>query len=267
MPTTEFGQMLSASLADVDLSNPINYSHPLAKGLVGFWLPLPSLSGGTKLYDLCRRLNLLSHSGNPLPFSVDVLGTTLDFSGTTDYCYAASPISSSSYTISIAFKPAFFANNGIATTAGYSTSYNDTTPMWLVRTDGTSILEYSAGSSPQYLTLSSYQLDQWYHVTSVRYGSVRLAFLDGVLAGVGTNSGGRNAYLLVGTGYPTYWSGKIAYISVHLTALSEDGVRLLHREWLNRFPTLLNRRRFWYPKSISRYEYYRSHLTLHGINV
>jgi len=49
-----FGQMLSASLADVDLSNPINYNHPLAKGLVGFWLPLPSLAGGTKLYDLTR---------------------------------------------------------------------------------------------------------------------------------------------------------------------------------------------------------------------
>jgi hypothetical protein len=37
----------------IDLGNPINKAHPLARGLVSFWLPLSNSYGGTKVYDLC----------------------------------------------------------------------------------------------------------------------------------------------------------------------------------------------------------------------
>ena len=87
MPTTEFGQMLSASLADVDLSNPINYSHPLAKGLVGFWLPLPSLAGGMKLYDLTRYRNhgTLTNMDPRTDWVQTERGIALDFDGNDDF--------------------------------------------------------------------------------------------------------------------------------------------------------------------------------------
>ena len=39
-------------LGDVDLVQPLNLQHPLMRGVQGFWLPLPHLSGGNRLHDL-----------------------------------------------------------------------------------------------------------------------------------------------------------------------------------------------------------------------
>ena len=39
-------------LGDVDPVQPLNLEHPLMRGVQGFWLPLPHLSGGGRLYDL-----------------------------------------------------------------------------------------------------------------------------------------------------------------------------------------------------------------------
>ena len=39
-------------LGDVDPVQPLNLEHPLLRGVQGFWLPLPHLSGGNRLYDL-----------------------------------------------------------------------------------------------------------------------------------------------------------------------------------------------------------------------
>ena len=39
-------------LGDVDPVQPLNLAHPLMRGVQGFWLPLPHLAGGSRLYDL-----------------------------------------------------------------------------------------------------------------------------------------------------------------------------------------------------------------------
>lgn len=39
-------------LGDVDPVQPLDTTHPLLDGLQGFWLPLPRLTGGSRLYDL-----------------------------------------------------------------------------------------------------------------------------------------------------------------------------------------------------------------------
>jgi len=44
-------------LGDVDLAQPLDTTHPLTDGLQGFWLPLPHLIGGSRLYDLSVRGN------------------------------------------------------------------------------------------------------------------------------------------------------------------------------------------------------------------
>lgn len=51
------------SFQNVDLSNPINWDHPLNRGLVGWWLALPQWSGGTKWYDLCGKYDGTLMSG------------------------------------------------------------------------------------------------------------------------------------------------------------------------------------------------------------
>jgi hypothetical protein len=39
-------------LGDVDPAQPLDLTHPLLRGVQGFWLPLPRLTGGSRLYDL-----------------------------------------------------------------------------------------------------------------------------------------------------------------------------------------------------------------------
>ena len=39
----------------VNASNPVNWDHPLNRGLVSWWLPLPGRQGGLRLWDLCGR--------------------------------------------------------------------------------------------------------------------------------------------------------------------------------------------------------------------
>ena len=41
-------------LGDVDPVQPLNLEHPLMRGVQGFWLPLPQLSGGSRFYDISR---------------------------------------------------------------------------------------------------------------------------------------------------------------------------------------------------------------------
>lgn len=40
------------ALGDVDPVQPLDVTNPLLRGVEGFWLPLPRLTGGTRLYDL-----------------------------------------------------------------------------------------------------------------------------------------------------------------------------------------------------------------------
>jgi len=45
------------TLGDVDLANPLDTTHTLLDGVQGFWLPLPRLVGGSRLYDLSAHSN------------------------------------------------------------------------------------------------------------------------------------------------------------------------------------------------------------------
>jgi hypothetical protein len=45
------------TLGDVDPAQPLDLTHPLLDGLQGFWLPLPRLTGGSRLYDLSAEGN------------------------------------------------------------------------------------------------------------------------------------------------------------------------------------------------------------------
>ena len=61
MPETALRQPLN-----VDPVQPLDTTHPLLRGVQGFWLPLPHLSGGARLYDLSgrgRHGDILSDAG------------------------------------------------------------------------------------------------------------------------------------------------------------------------------------------------------------
>jgi hypothetical protein len=45
------------TLGEVDPVQPLDTTHPLLRGVQGFWLPLPGLTGGSRLYDLSAQSN------------------------------------------------------------------------------------------------------------------------------------------------------------------------------------------------------------------
>ncbi len=58
--------MLTPPVGGVDCGTPINWSHPLNRGRLAWWLCLPGLTGGAKFVDLCKRSDAtLKSMGDP----------------------------------------------------------------------------------------------------------------------------------------------------------------------------------------------------------
>ena len=73
----------------IDPAQPLDPTHPLLRGLEGFWLPLPSTSGGARLYDLSvyGRDGTLTNMDPSTDWVTDphVQHQGLDFDGTDDW--------------------------------------------------------------------------------------------------------------------------------------------------------------------------------------
>lgn len=98
----------------------------------------------------------------------------------------------------------------------------------------------------------------WSHMTGTWAGSddtLRL-YVDGDLVASGSSNGNtvreNTESVIFGANYSgttEYLNGQIAYGAIWRRRLNDDETRWLRLEFLRGFPTLLNRRRFWYPKS------------------
>lgn len=258
MPTTEFGQMLSASLADVDLSNPINYSHPLANGLVGFWMPLPSLSGGMKLYDLAWSRSHVSLSGtNPSSFWIQSPhGLAVETDGSDDYG-ATNDARRLSITGDMTFMIRAIDNQAdsigpVVLSKGYSYEYDFRVNHYIAYFycgDGTSYNEVNVSiglnvSQPYTVCITR---------RAVTSGWEFKFFANDQLVGLRTGSvpvvsGPYYTHFFARVGPSNYWSGSVFSIGLWNRCLSECEVRLIFRESTEGYHQLLNRRRFWYPK-------------------
>lgn len=63
----------------LNLGSPVNRSHPLNRGRVGWWIGLPNNSGGNTLFDLMNRANMgLVSAPAWFPYSTVLKGITLD---------------------------------------------------------------------------------------------------------------------------------------------------------------------------------------------
>jgi hypothetical protein len=83
MPLTPYRD--DTSLLNIDLSNPINWDHPLNRGLAAWWLALPQWSGGSKWYDLVGK-NDGTLTNGPVWVGVDRSGgvSAVSFDGVDD---------------------------------------------------------------------------------------------------------------------------------------------------------------------------------------
>ncbi len=254
-----FGQMLGESLADVDLSSPINLAHPLARGLVGFWLPLPSLSGGMKLYDLSRYRNhgTLSNMDPRTDWVNTERGIALDFDGTDTSVVGANfgITSSTQYTIiGIARKEgAFPTGYGTLANVGGATRYAQ---IYLLATN-TTLYNFSH----VYAALPSGWDDGDFHFFACTKPSgsspgAESLFFDGLrLAASYTTDAYSSADTALRFGASSAidheWNGSILAIALFFSVLADEEIRNFYLESLRGFPTLLNRRRRWWPVSAS----------------
>ncbi len=246
--------LTSDSLADVDLGNPINYGHQLARGLVGFWLPLPSLSGGMKLYDLTllRNHGTLTNMDPRTDWVQTDRGIALDFDGVNDYVLVDDSHISTTYPVTVSVWA-----NPIAWQA-YSIIFTSDVVGFSVGThtggNGEVVVRATTGLNSDWRTdIGNILTDgEWAHIAAVldSTNGVREVWIDGISR---TDTGGTGWDILAGTilgaraGTQYPFAGRLADVIVYDRALASAEIRWLYEDSLSGRYEFLNRRRRWWP--------------------
>jgi hypothetical protein len=130
MATAIFDNLsFQADALDIDLENPINWEHPLAQGLRGWWMAVPGLIGGNRLFDLTQRTHGVFNNGpiwRPIPHRGGVGALTFPGGGFSDVYVrmaALRQFSAPPLTIISWFNPTSTATAYKALFGGYSNAY------------------------------------------------------------------------------------------------------------------------------------------------
>jgi len=233
---------------DLDWPAPVNWAHPLnVKGLVGWWLCLPTTRKGLSFVDLRRKygfaFNNMSSSawigGNrPNGFSaLSTIGTSSQFAR-----YSAAIVSSPPFTISFWFK-------GNAHFGIFSSTSNDD---WYRLVPSSSFyLDQNSNGGANFTSLSggAAQSGAWNHIVGVwTSSSSRSLYGNGAFIANGAATGtpvNLNRTTIGALDRPTvsYGSTTIDDIRIHNRALNGSEVLTLYRESLAGYPNMLRRSR------------------------
>lgn len=231
----------------LDLGNPVA-DHPLTRGLVAWWLPLPNNSGGSRLFDI-RGTNHGTLTNGPTWGAVapDGFGA-LSYTGT---AYVALPAISfgSELTISVWIRWAAWQTSSAVYKFG-------SRPQMQLSRIATSKLEAVMLDSAAFQSPQSNAVDDgaWHKIDAVWVDSVRLSvYQDGVLANedttvntmvqaavtgtLGTSSAGTAA---------NNWNGQIGGFAFYNRALSAAEILALYDQARRGYPDML---RWWSRKT------------------
>lgn len=237
----------------VDLFNPVNRQHPLAQGLVAWWLCVPGIDGGKFWYDLTgfnhgTLTNMDSASGWRPAFNPGAFGNML-FDGTDDYV-------------------------SIGTNAALNLTGNCAIAAWIL-TSNTGANKYIAASSNSGITAiqiafrkttadklqllhnsgttltgtAALSTNIWYHAGVQRYGSTGSWTLETWLNGKSDNSSSTannpEAQSTFSIGRPgaanqQYWQGRIDCVMVYNRRLASSEWAWIYNNTRTGFPGLLN---------------------------
>lgn len=224
---------------------PIDWGHPLARGLVSLWIPLPAWSGGSRLFDLCKRndgtlTNSMTWSSGGCP--VGFGSTRVTTGASTSYVPATVP-SLTDYTISTWFRGLrknFYAPLGHGYDGAFSFGAFSFSESSGVLTAGWRVL-YNIISGT---TLPDWE---WTHLVGVREGSTSRLYQNGVLTAssgsVDTTATG-TAFTAAGMrGGTSTSTSTCEYGSTALynRAMSADEIRLDYDLSRRGYPGFLNR--------------------------
>lgn len=231
---------------NINYGQPVNWAHPLNRGLLAWWLVLPQWRGGKRFRDLCNRYHgtltdmdpstdWVSSRGRPGGFGALQTDNSMQFVDVGD-------VDVLEFTDEIFTWSAWF--NQVAGDDGYLMSKNEGSSGWGWYFNNGSITVYLNGSAD--LTVSSvYTTAVWNHAIATCDGTTITMYINGKSVG----SGPRDFDLQTNTG--------ALHIGAALLALPFngliDGVRLSNRHYtasyaaslyleeLQGYPNLLNR--------------------------
>ena len=248
------------SLLDVNIQNPLNLEHPLAQGLIGFWLPLPSLSGGLKLYDL----SLYSRHGTLTNMDPATAWTTIQntpaiyLDGVDESIYVGKTginwSQSNPFTIFVVAAAAGDPPTGYGTLVNAHSVAAAETIVYLIASSSTGRLhlwKHSEASLPTTWKDGNLHSFSASHPAGANNGQ-DLLYYDGRPLAV--SSGGHygwtrtNDDMRIGSAVTTAheWYGWIAAVMIYNRVLTASEHQLCWDLVRSGFPALLNRRpRFW----------------------
>ena len=231
-------------IGDVDPAQPLDTTHPLLRGVQGFWLPLPSTSEGSRLYDLSgygldARLKGTATWGA----SSDFIFPALDFDGSGARADEVDmPILGPDVTLTAIFLARGVTNDGTLI-GGFSS--ND--PLFWV---GNGSIDFIWDDNSKPRPSASVSKNTFYTATAVNDTARDVAevWLNGELeasdAGAGTKSKDRNFSFGTDNSGSTSraFDGLWFFGSIHNRSLSESEIRSYHSQARRGFPDLLRTR-------------------------
>lgn len=244
------------SLFPIDIDNPVNKNHPLAKNLVSWWVVVPSITGGIFFYDILGlNTGLLTNMGNGnngwnKKAKVGGYGSIL-LDGTAGFINVSNRPSldlGNTGTISIWVNATSWANNPYI--LGRQTGATDGTCNYrLEYFSGSLFITLGNGSSSQVGKAFNPLTNTWYNIVAVWNGTLQNLYVNGLQ--LGTNGAqtiipaGNNTAMQIGNvtnaNAGRFFTGNIDDIKFYTRALSPTEILGLYINSIQKYPNLLNR--------------------------
>ncbi len=228
----------------IDLGNPVS-DHPLNRGLVAWWLPLPNNQGGTRLYDITTKRGSGTLTGGPTwvpgpagfqaidcvrastQYATGALASTAQTAWTIACWLATATLTSSDGTITF---------NGSPGSNGYGFRQYTSLNLNLIA-DG--VANQAAGAG---YTLAA---GVWTHAVCTRSGGTSTLYVNGVQ--ISTGASGINTPTAGGTSVGARsngtqpWGGKVTDHQIWTRGLSASEVWSVYTQARRDYPDQLRR--------------------------
>lgn len=244
----------------VVLSNPVNWQSPLNRGLVSWWLNLPSLSGGgTTFRDIAgSNHGTLTSMATPSTSTSGWNRTTrrggwghLAFDGTNDYVGVPS---STQFDFAGDFSVSawIYATASTAFVDAVSRATSSLAQQWALEQISGSRIDFylqTSGGTYRAQNTTKWSVNMWHFVVGTLTGTTVRVYVDGVVGGTTATITGSFSSLpgtkvamgAAGQNPANYWPGAIDDVRLYNRTLSALEVLALYQGSLQGYPQTLNR--------------------------